>query len=127
VLEAVRQLSPGMSELAQAGHGALTDTLAQCLSGQYVMATRAAIRQAAGQAMDLKTLQVLCGGLVALRRGDQGTEWLRIAREKLAETTKDQQVLALECVLEEAKLWPDVQDLFRAAFSKLLDYKNPKP
>jgi len=83
-LEQVRQVSADAAELAQAGEGALTDTLAQFLSAQYVVAAKAAVRRAAGAAVDLKTLQVLCNDVVALRRGDQHAEWLRLEREKLA-------------------------------------------
>jgi len=82
-LDQVRQLSAEVAELEQAGEGALTNQLAQFLSAQYVVAARAAVRQAAGAAVDLKTLQVLCGDLVALRRGDQNAGWLRLEREKL--------------------------------------------
>jgi hypothetical protein len=82
-LDQVRQLSAEVAELEQAGEGALTNKLAQFLGAQYVVAAKAAVRQAAGAAVDLKTLQVLCGDLVALRRGDQNAGWLRLEREKL--------------------------------------------
>jgi len=118
-LEQVRQLSADVAELAQAGEGALTDTLAQSLSAQYVVAAKAAVRQAAGAAVDLKTLQVLCNDLAALRRGVQNAEWLRLDREKFSETRKDDQLKALEVCLDETKKWPDVEKLFRAAFAQL--------
>ena len=83
-LEQVRQLSAEAAELAQAGEGALTDTLAQFLAAQYVLATKAVVRQAAGAAVEVKTLQALCNDVVALRRGDHNAGWLRLEREKLA-------------------------------------------
>ena len=115
-LEQVRQLSADVAELKQAGEGALTDTLAQFLSAQYVVAAKAAVRQASGKPLDLKTLQVLCNDVAALRRGDQNAEWLRFEREKFAEARKDEQERALELCLDESKQWPDVRELFRAAF-----------
>ena len=125
-LEQVRQLSADVAELKQAGEGALTDTLAQFLSAQYVVAAKAAVRQAAGAAVDLKTLQVLCNDVAALRRGDQNAEWLRLEREKFAEARNDDQCKALELCLDESKKWPDVRELFRTAFAKLKEQKKGK-
>jgi hypothetical protein len=125
-LEQVRQLSADVAELKQAGEGALTDTLAQFLSAQYVVAAKAAVRQAAGAAVDLKTLQVLCNDVAALRRGDQNAEWLRLEREKFAEARNDDQCKALEGCLDAAKRWPDVDKLFRAVFMKLNEREEGK-
>ena len=120
-LEQVHQLSDDVAELTQAGEGPLTNTLAQFLSAQYVVAAKAAVRQAAGGAVDLKTLQPLCSDLVALRRGDQNAEWLRIEREKLDEARRNDQQKALTLCLEESRKWPDIQELFRAAFKKIIE------
>jgi hypothetical protein len=118
VLEQVRQMSADVAELEQAGEGALTNKLAQFLSAQYVVAAKDAVQKAAGGAVDLKTLQMLCGDLVALRRGDQNAEWLRIEREKLDEARKSAQQKSLEYVLDICKKWPDVMDLFRTAYAQ---------
>jgi len=99
-LEQVRQLSADVAELKQAGDGALTDTLAQFLSAQYVVAAKAAVRQAAGAAVDLKTLQALCNDAVALRRGDQNAGWLALEREKFAEARKNGREKSLDACRE---------------------------
>ncbi len=122
----VRQLSADVAELKPAGEESLTDTLAQFLSAQYVVAAKAAVRQAGGVAVDLKTLQGLCNDVAALRRGDQNAEWLRLEREKFAEARREDQERALEICLNETRKWPDVMDLFRAAFMKLKEQKKGK-
>ena len=104
----------------------MTDTLAQFLSAQYVVAAKAAVRQTGGVAVDLKTLQGLCNDVAALRRGDQNAEWLRLEREKFAEAKQDDQCKALEWCLDAAKQWPDVDKLFRAAFMKLDEREEGK-
>jgi hypothetical protein len=107
-LEQVRQLTAEVAELEQAGEGALTDRLAQFLSAQYVVAAKAAVRQAVGAAVDMKTLELLRGGLVALRRGDQNAGWLRLEGERLeflkakaAKADKAQAVLKSKYSIEE--------------------------
>ena len=107
-LEQVRQLTAEVAELEQAGEGALTDRLAQFLSAQYVVAAKAAVRQAVGAAVDMKTLELLRGGLVALRRGDQNAGWLRLEGERLeflkakaAKADKAQAVLSSKYSIEE--------------------------
>jgi hypothetical protein len=126
-LEQVRQLSADVAELKQAGDGALTDTLAQFLSAQYVVAAKAAVRQAAGAAVDLKTLQALCNDAVALRRGDQNAGWLALEREKFAEARKSNLKKALDACHEEIRQWPDVQELFDAAFARLEERTKGTP
>ena len=125
-LEQVRQLSADVAELKPAGEGALTDTLAQFLSAQYVVAAKAAVRQARGKPLDLKTLQVLCNDVAALRRGDQNAGWLCLEHEKFAESRKEGQERALEICLEETRKWPDVEKLFRAAFALLGEREDGK-
>lgn len=44
---------------------------------------------------------------------------LAMAEQKFAETKKDEQTKALELCLEDAKAYPAVQELFKAAFSAL--------
>jgi len=107
-LEQVRQLSAEVAELEQAADGALTEKLPQFLTAQYVVAAKAAIRQAAGGAVDLKTLQALCHDAVALRRADQNAEWLQIEREKLellktkaAQCDRDAEVVKSQYTIEE--------------------------
>ena len=83
-LAAVREMTAEVAELNQAAEQPLTDTLAQFLAAQYVLAAKAAVRAAGGQPLDLKSLRPLCGDVAALRRGDQNAERLRIEREWLS-------------------------------------------
>jgi hypothetical protein len=82
-LAAVRELAAEVAELKQTTEEPLTDALAQFLTAQYVLAAKAAVRQASGGPLDLKTLRALCGDAVALRRGDQAAARLRFDRERL--------------------------------------------
>jgi hypothetical protein len=83
-LEQARQLAAEVADLKQAGNEHLTEMLAQFLAAQYVLATKAAVRQANGGPVDLKTLQALCADLAALRRGDHSAERLSIERQRVS-------------------------------------------
>ena len=124
VLAAVRELAAEVRELVQAGEGALTEMLSQFLTGQYAMAVRAAVQQAACGVVDLKVLKPLCSDLMALRRGDQNAESLRLQRQRLEFEKSHDRARALECCLDECKQWPEVVELFRAAFGNLEEYKG---
>jgi hypothetical protein len=82
-LEAAVQLGENAAEIAQAAGGQLADHLALWLTARIAVALRktpCAGDDAAGQ---LQGLRQLVGDLVALRKGDQSAQWLRIEREKL--------------------------------------------
>ena len=82
-LEQGRQLATEVAELQQASKGPLTDLLAGWLAAHYAVAARASVRQAAGAAVDLKTLRALCADVITLRRGDHHAERLQLERERL--------------------------------------------
>jgi hypothetical protein len=125
-LEEVRQLSADVAELDQAAEGAVTNKLAHYLSAQYVVAAKTAVLLAAGHAVELKTLQMLCGDVAALRRGDQYTERLRIDRENADFARETDAHKAFARVTEDAKQFPDVVELFRAAFIRFRDRMEGK-
>jgi hypothetical protein len=82
-MEAAVQFGENAAEIAQAAGGQLADHLALCLTARIAVALRngpCAREDAAGQ---LQRLRQLVGDLVALRKGDQSAQWLRIEREKL--------------------------------------------
>ena len=83
-LEAAAQFGEDAAEIATAAGGRLADHLALCLTARIAVALRQAPcvgeDNAAGQ---LQRLRQLVGDLVALRKGDQSAQWLRIEREKL--------------------------------------------
>ena len=88
-LAAARELAADVAALKQATEEPLTDALAQFLASQYVLATRAAVRQASGGSLDLNTLRPLCLDVVALRRGDQAADRLRLDRERFEEEVRE--------------------------------------
>ena len=126
VLAAVRELAAEVRELVQAGEGALTEMLSQFLTGQYAMAVRAAVQQAACGVMDLKVLKPLCSDLMALRRGDQNAESLRLQRERLDIERSEDAARALGHCLDDCKQWPEVEDAFRGAFQLLREHIDSK-
>jgi hypothetical protein len=77
--------------------------------------------------VDLKTLQALCNDAVALRRGDQNAGWLALEREKFAEARKNGREKSLDACREEVGKWPDVQELFDAAFARLEERTKGTP
>jgi len=88
-LERGRELIAEVAELSKAADGEFTDKLARFLCAQYVVATKAVVREASGGAVDLKTLRDLCNNISMLRRGDQNAERLRIERERLLLAEQD--------------------------------------
>jgi len=61
----------------------LTETLSHFLAGQYAIALGAMAEQTGGAPVDLETLAALCGDVMALRRGDQNAQWLRLERHRV--------------------------------------------
>ena len=116
-----RQLSADVAELKPAGEGALTDTLAQFLSAQYVVAAKAAVRQARGKPLEFenpasvaRTTWRHCGGAIEM------PGWLCREHEKFAESRKEGQERALEICLEETRKWPDVENSFARLLRAIL-------
>lgn len=127
--EQASQLHAEVAELKQAGEAPLTDALAQFLAAQYVLATRAALRQAAGEPLPLPTLRVLCADVVSLRRGDHQSQRLRLERERLVLAQRDFELrqsskihLALDALCQEIKGNPAA----RAAFENLQNLVEPE-
>jgi hypothetical protein len=84
MVDAAVELLAEVTLLKVASKEPLTDSLAQFLTAQYVLAVKAAVGKANGKPLDVKRLQAMCGDVTALRRGDQNAEWLCIERERLS-------------------------------------------
>jgi hypothetical protein len=82
-LEAAVQFGENAAEIAQAAGGQLADHLALCMTARIAVALRKAPGAGEDAAGQLQRLRQLVGDLVALRKGDQSAQWLRIEREKL--------------------------------------------
>ena len=82
-LEAAVQFGEDAAEIGQAAGGLLADHLALCLTARIAVALRQAPCAGEDAAGQLQRLRQLVGDLVALRKGDQSAQWLRIEREKL--------------------------------------------
>jgi len=127
-LACARELAGDASELAEAAEGSLADHLSVVLSARY-----AALVSGWNGEMDdefrrkARTLRTLCQDIVELRRGDHCAERLRLDLERFTEANKDDEVRALEAVIEEIKEWPDVRQAFQDAFALLRQKKNRSP
>jgi hypothetical protein len=82
-LDAAVQFGENAAEIAKAAGGQLADQLALCLTARIAVALRKAPCAGEDAAGQLQRLRQLVGDLVALRKGDQSAQWLRIEREKL--------------------------------------------
>ena len=82
-LDASVQFGQEAAEIALAAGGPLADQIALCLTARLGIALRKRPADTDGPGAELHRLRQLCADLVALRRGDQGAQWLRIEREKL--------------------------------------------
>ena len=80
--EVSRFLSDSRSS-AQAGQGAVTDSLATFLSAQYAVAARM-LGDDASEVEHWKLLRALCHDVVGLRRGDHNAQRLRLQQQRLA-------------------------------------------
>jgi hypothetical protein len=65
----------------------------------------------------------VCGYLSGLTKAAFKERELTIEEQKFADSKKDEQTKALEFCLEEAKAFPPVQEMFRAAFAALTKAK----
>jgi len=88
-LEAAVQFGENAAEIAQAAGGPLADHLALCMTARIAVALRNAPCAGEDAAGQLQWLRQLVGDLVALRKGNQGAQWLRIEREKLDSELRD--------------------------------------
>jgi len=82
-LATVRQFGADAAELAQAAGGQLADHLSLCLTARIAVAMREPAAGGDDPEKQWQRLRQLCADLVALRKGDQNAQWLRIEREKL--------------------------------------------
>jgi hypothetical protein len=124
-LACTRELAADASELTEATEGSLTDHLAVVLSSKY-----AELVSGWNGAMDeefrrkARGLRTLCQDIAELRRGDHFAERFRLDLERFAEMNKEEEVRALETVIEEVREWPDVRQAFQEAFALLRQRKN---
>jgi len=81
-LAAVRRFGADAAEINQAAGGQLADQLAICMIARIAVALQQAPSGGDDPAGELQRLRQLCADLVALRKGDQNAQWLRIEREK---------------------------------------------
>ena len=81
-LAAVRRFGADAAEINQAAGGQLADQLAICMIARIAVALQQAPSAGDDAAGELQRLRQLCADLVALRKGDQNAQWLRIEREK---------------------------------------------
>ncbi len=83
VLKAVRRFCADAAEINQATGGELADHLALCMTARIAVALQQPAAEGEDAAAQMQKLRDLCGDLVALRKGDQNAQWLRIEREKM--------------------------------------------
>jgi hypothetical protein len=110
-------------ELEMAIGGSITDAVGAWLAQQYLLAAREKLK-ATGEAGSFEVLRTFVQDWAMLRRGDQNAAWLSIEREKIDEARKDDELKALNVCLDEVKKWPDVKELFQAAFAQLKERKK---
>jgi len=82
-MEAAMQFGEEAAEIAMAAGGQLADHLALWLTARIAVALRRAPCAGEDAAGQLQRLRQFVRDLVALRKGDQSAQWLRIEREKL--------------------------------------------
>jgi len=82
-LEAVRRFGADAAEIGQATGGQLADHLALCMTARIAVALHQPAAEGEDAAAQLQKLRQLLADLVALRKGDQNAQWLRIEREKI--------------------------------------------
>ena len=82
-LEAVRRFGADAAEIGQATGGQLANHLALCMTARIAVALQQPAAEGEDAAAQLQKLRQLLADLVALRKGDQNAQWLRIEREKI--------------------------------------------
>lgn len=83
LLQHVRQLADEVKELKMDGPDSLIGNLAHWLGAQLVVAAKTAFSDAQDGNIDLKLLRALNSDVVALWRGEQSSERLKVEREWL--------------------------------------------
>lgn len=119
-LDAASRLSREAEELQPDAARSLTEKLAPWLAARYCVAARELA--APDGEMNWKQLRELCSDVVALRRGDQNAEWLRIERERLrveAEAATYKWKKRIIVGLETLKTYVDRHPKAKAAFDAL--------
>jgi hypothetical protein len=86
-LDMVKRVTADADELQPGATEPLTEKLAPWLVARYFVAAKTLLTE--NGRMDWKVLRELCNDVVALRRGDQNAEWLRLDRERLRVATQD--------------------------------------
>jgi len=127
-LACARELAAEANDLTDAAGGSLTDHLAVVLSSRYA----ALISRWDGEMSEefrrqARGLRTLCQDIVGLRRGDHFAGRLRLELKRFAEANKEDELRALETVIEEVKQWPEVRQAFEAAFALLRQCKSGQP
>ncbi len=117
-------------ELQSAAGGPITDTVAAWLASRYATSAHEKLAGASGVSQ-FEILRAFVQDWSQLRHGDHTAERLRIENErlKLAREVAENQCRndedkALDIVFEECKQFPEVQELFRAAFDALKKKSN---
>jgi hypothetical protein len=82
-LEAVRRFGADAAEINQAAGGQLADQLALCLMARIAVAWQKVPCGGDDPDAELQRLRQMCADLVALRKGDQNAQRLRIERERI--------------------------------------------
>jgi hypothetical protein len=119
-LACARDVAADAGELAEVSEGSLANHLATVLSARYAVL----VSGWNGEMDDefrrkSRALRTICQDIVELRRGDHCAARLRFDLDRFAEANKEDQLRALEVVLEETRQWPNVQQAFRDAFALL--------
>lgn len=125
MLTCARELAGDAAEISEAAEGSLADHLSVVLSSRYA----ALVSGWNGEMNDefrrkARALRALCQDIVELRRGDHCAERLRLDLDRFANVNKEEELRALETVLDESKQWPDVRQAFQDAFALFKQKKN---
>jgi hypothetical protein len=80
-LDLVKRVTADADELQPGATEPLTEKLAPWLAARYFVAAKGLLTE--NWEVDRKLLRELCSDVVALRRGDQNAQWLRLERERL--------------------------------------------
>ncbi len=125
MLTCARELAGDAAEISEAADGSLADHLSVVLSSRYA----ALVSGWNGEMNDefrrkARALRALCQDIVELRRGDHCAERLRLDLDRFANVNKEEELRALETVLDESKQWPDVRKAFQDAFALFKQKRN---
>jgi hypothetical protein len=119
-------------ELSSAAGGSVTDAVAGWLAARYASAAHEKLA-GADAARQWEVLRMVVQDWHLLRHGDHVSERLRIegervklARDEVQAKCRDDEQKALEVTLEESKQFPEVREMFRAAFTALKKHRSNK-